>query len=160
MRGQVTRWLTSLLLVFSCHAVADEASEATFSARCALCHQKGAVGVHGQFPRLAGRIGPLATFAQGRRFIEEVVIFGMAGRIEAAGDTLVGVMPAFSSLTDEELAGVLSYLAALDPPANVKRAAPFSSTEVAAVRAASPATATQVNSQRSAVMSAAPKAAR
>ena len=53
-----------------------------YDSRCSLCHQGKAVGVPGQFPRLAGRVREIASRPEGRRYLLHVVLFGLAGKIE------------------------------------------------------------------------------
>ncbi len=101
-----------------------------FDANCAVCHQGGGVGVPGQFPRLAGRLGTIAAKPPGKAFLPQVLLNGMSGRITVDGEQILGVMPAFDSLSDNDLAQVLTYLSGLDH-------APISFTpaEIAAARA-------------------------
>lgn len=94
-------------------AYAQEPSS-VFDSNCALCHQIGGVGLKGQFPRLAGRAREIAATTAGVRYLEEVVLFGMAGRINVDGAAIIGVMPAFAALSDEDLASALTYVIQLE----------------------------------------------
>jgi mono/diheme cytochrome c family protein len=85
-----------------------------YDQNCALCHQKGGRGVSGQFPRLAGRVDAIAATDSGRRYLIDVVLFGMAGQVEIDRIQIVGVMPPFAMLSDEELASVLNYVTHLE----------------------------------------------
>jgi mono/diheme cytochrome c family protein len=87
---------------------------AVFDANCAFCHQSGGVGVPGQFPRLAGRAGAMAAKPEGRKFLAQILLNGMSGRITVDGEQILGIMPAFDSLSDGDLAAVLTYLTGLD----------------------------------------------
>lgn len=109
-------------------AYADGA--AVFDASCAFCHQAGGVGVPGQFPRLAGRVGAIAAKPEGKKFLPQVVLNGMSGRITVDGEQILGIMPALASLSDEDIASVLSYLTGLD-----HAAVPFTADEIKAIRA-------------------------
>jgi mono/diheme cytochrome c family protein len=80
---------------------ADADGAAVFDNSCAFCHQAGGVGVPGQFPRLAGRVGAIAAKPEG-----------------------------FDSLSDDDMAAVLSYLTGLD-----HAAVPFTADEIKAARA-------------------------
>jgi len=91
--------------------------KAVYRDNCALCHQTGAQGLAGQFPRLAGRIAAIAATPAGREYLIEVLLNGMAGRITVDDTPIQGVMPSFRTLPDEQIAAVLSYLAALPPRA-------------------------------------------
>jgi len=103
---------------------------AIFDNNCALCHQEGGVGVPGQFPRLAGRVGTIAAKPQGRHYLPEVVLNGMSGRIKVDGEDILGLMPSFSGLSDSDIAAVLTFVSGLG---NTK-AAPFTAKDIAAVR--------------------------
>ena len=95
-------------------ARADDHS-AVFDTNCSMCHQLAAAGVPGQFPRLAGRAGKIASTDAGRNYLERVVLFGMIGGITVDGTPIVGgVMPSFSSLSNEDLAAALDYIISLD----------------------------------------------
>jgi mono/diheme cytochrome c family protein len=101
-----------------------------YDANCALCHQVGATGLPGQFPRLAGRVDRIAADPDGRRYLVTVVLNGMAGRLTVDGTDLMGVMPPFANLPDADIAAVLSYL--VKPGAARKAIKPA---DVAAARA-------------------------
>lgn len=124
-------------LLLATPAAADP--KASFVARCAMCHQATGEGLAGQFPKLAGRAAAIAAAPAGRRYMARVVLHGMAGPIEVEGARIAGVMPGMASLTDAEIADVLSHAVALGgkPPKTVK---PFTVAEVAAVRAEGKAT--------------------
>ena len=93
-------------------AAADGA--AVFDNSCAFCHQAGGVGVPGQFPRLAGRVGVIAAKPEGKKFLPQILLGGMSGRITVDGEQILGIMPAFNTLSDDDIASVLSYLSGLD----------------------------------------------
>ena len=93
-------------------AFADGA--AVFDANCAFCHQGGGVGVPGQFPRLAGRAGAIAAKPAGKAFLPNVVLNGISGRIMVDGEQLLGIMPALDTLSDDDIAAVLTYVTGLD----------------------------------------------
>jgi mono/diheme cytochrome c family protein len=109
-------------------AFADGA--AVFDNSCAFCHQAGGVGVPGQFPRLAGRVGAIASRPEGRKFLPSVVLNGMSGRVVVDGETILGIMPAVDTLSDDDIAAVLTYLTGLD-----HAPVPFTADEIAAARA-------------------------
>jgi mono/diheme cytochrome c family protein len=95
-----------------------EMGEAVYRNNCALCHQTGAQGLAGQFPRLTGRIAAIAATPAGREYLIDVLLNGMAGRITVDDTPIQGVMPSFRTLSDEQIAAVLSYLAGLPPRAS------------------------------------------
>jgi mono/diheme cytochrome c family protein len=125
-------------------ATASADGQAVFDNSCAFCHQAGGVGVPGQFPRLAGRVGAIAAKPEGKAFLTAVLFNGMSGRVTVDDEPILGIMPAFDSLSDDDMAAVLTYLSGLDHPAVVfsaddirkARAEPrLSPTDVAARRA-------------------------
>jgi mono/diheme cytochrome c family protein len=86
---------------------------ALFTQNCALCHQIGATGLPGQFPRLAGRVGPISATSEGRAYLVDVLTYGMAGQVTVDGQPILGAMPSFASLPDEQVAAILGYLSSL-----------------------------------------------
>ena len=88
--------------------------QAVFDNNCAFCHQAGGVGVPGQFPRLAGRVGTIAESPDGKAFLAKVLLNGMSGRVTVDDQPILGIMPAFDSLSDDDIAAVLTYLSGLD----------------------------------------------
>ena len=101
-----------MLAAMAGKAQADGA--AAFDMSCAFCHQAGGVGVPGQFPRLAGRMGEMASKPEGKKFLPQILLNGMAGRVTVDGEDIVGIMPAFDAMADDDMAAVLSYITALD----------------------------------------------
>ncbi|HEY1876213.1 MAG TPA: cytochrome c [Rhizomicrobium sp.] len=94
--------------------MASADGQAVFDNSCAFCHQAGGVGVPGQFPRLAGRVGAMAATPAGRAFLPKILLNGMSGRVTVDEQPILGIMPAFDSMSDDDLASVLTYLAGLD----------------------------------------------
>jgi mono/diheme cytochrome c family protein len=117
----------ALLVAASAPAFADGA--AIFDANCAFCHQAGGVGVPGQFPRLAGRAGAMAAKPAGKAFLPKVVLNGMSGRVMVDGEQILGIMPALDTLSDEDIASVLTYVTGLD-----HKRVTFTATEIKAAR--------------------------
>lgn len=114
-------------------AVPAQAADGGFVARCGMCHQAGGDGLAGQFPRLSGRAAAIAQTPPGRRYLVRVLLGGMAGPITVDGKPLAGVMPGMASLTDQQIAEVLSHAITLGKPA--RAAKPFTPAEVAIIRA-------------------------
>jgi len=94
--------------------MASADGQAVFDNSCAFCHQAGGVGVPGQFPRLAGRVGVIAATPEGRAFLPKILLNGMSGRVTVDDQPVLGIMPAFDSLSDDDIAQVLTYLSGLD----------------------------------------------
>jgi mono/diheme cytochrome c family protein len=85
-----------------------------FDTNCAFCHQSGGVGVPGQFPRLAGRAGEIASKPEGKKYLPQVLLNGMSGRISVDGEQILGIMPGFDTMSDDDMAALLTYLTGLD----------------------------------------------
>jgi mono/diheme cytochrome c family protein len=81
-----------------------------FKAQCVACHQATGLGVPGVYPPLAGSewvTGHQETLAR-------ILINGMNGPVEVAGNKFNGNMPAFGpsglNLKPQDIAGVLTYI--------------------------------------------------
>jgi mono/diheme cytochrome c family protein len=126
------------LFLFSAAAASAEpsalAGAKVFETNCQVCHQAGGVGVEGAFPRLAGRAPTIASSPDGRRFLAQLVLNGMSGGVTVDGQKIMGVMPGFGQLGDDELASVLSYVETLGAPKH--KPAPFKASDLAAARSA------------------------
>jgi mono/diheme cytochrome c family protein len=81
--------------------------ERVYGAVCAGCHQAGGVGVQGVFPPLVGNPN-----LEDAAYLEDVIRNGRQGPLVVDGITYDGVMPAFGTLTDDEIAAVIAYLQA------------------------------------------------
>jgi mono/diheme cytochrome c family protein len=103
-----------VLLLMGATGAAAADGRAVFDNNCAVCHQAGGVGVPGQFPRLAARAGAIAAKPEGKTFLPQVVLNGMGGRITVDGEQVLGAMPALDSLSDDDIAAVLTYITSLD----------------------------------------------
>lgn len=85
------------------------AGESVFVANCASCHQATGQGIPGAFPTLVGHTPELATAEGGYAYLENLLLYGLQGEINVAGQAYNGVMPAWGQLSDQELADVLNY---------------------------------------------------
>jgi mono/diheme cytochrome c family protein len=110
----VKQALLAALFLAAATGMAMADGQAVFDNSCAFCHQSGGVGVPGQFPRLAGRAGAIAARPEGKAFLAKVLLNGMSGRVTVDDQPILGIMPAFDSLSDDDIASVLSYLCGLD----------------------------------------------
>ena len=81
-----------------------------FQQNCVFCHGDNGQGRIGAFPPLAGHLTDVVKLAGGRNYLMSVVLFGLQGSIKVKGSSYNGVMPAFSQLTDEQVAGVLNQI--------------------------------------------------
>ncbi len=77
-----------------------------FGAKCAACHQANGAGVAGVFPPLAGAEWVLGN----EKVLISILLHGVQGEIVVKGNTYKGVMPAFGTLADAEIAAVLTYI--------------------------------------------------
>lgn len=140
-----------LVLLAEPVARAEGQSNAIYDATCALCHQQKAAGLPGQFPRLAGRVDRMAADPQARDYLLHTVMFGMSGKIEVDGAPITGVMPAFATLSDADLASVLDYLIRLGGSV-AKKVRPVSSQEIGAVRSGPHLSTAEVAARRAALV--------
>ena len=83
------------------------AGSTIFAANCATCHQANGSGISEAVPPLVGSryvTGSAETPVQ-------ILLHGIKGRIEVAGNSYDGRMPRFGeTLTDQEIAAVVSYI--------------------------------------------------
>jgi nitrite reductase (NO-forming) len=86
-----------------------ELGKATYNRLCTQCHQANAMGVPGTFPPLAKSDYLAATPADK---LADHIVHGLQGPLTVNGASYTGVMPPMSFLTDDEIAGALSYVRA------------------------------------------------
>ena len=86
------------------------AGEKIFTTNCATCHQATGKGVPGAFPPLVGHAPELANAKGGHDYMENLLLYGLQGQINVSGQAYNGVMPAWSQLSDKDLANVLNYV--------------------------------------------------
>ncbi len=79
---------------------------ASFAANCAACHQANGQGLPGVFPPLAGSEWVVGD----PKVLANILLHGVSGKIEVAGQSFDGMMPAFAQLSDAESAGVLTHI--------------------------------------------------
>jgi mono/diheme cytochrome c family protein len=118
-----------------------------FSQNCLMCHQSGGAGLAGQFPRLAGRAALIGGKPKSRGYLIDLLTYGMTGTITVDGQDIIGLMPPFAQLSDEDVAAVLNYVQSLGE--QPKRApAPFTAEEVRAGRGKPAKTPAEVHAER------------
>ncbi len=80
---------------------------AIYASLCVACHQTSGQGLPGVFPPLAGSewvLGKAGTASA-------ILLHGISGSVTVKASTYNGNMPAFGQqLTDEQIAGVLTYI--------------------------------------------------
>lgn len=78
-----------------------------YTANCASCHGAAGAGVPGAFPPLAGNT---AITGDGK-YISDVLLYGLQGKIVARGQPYNGVMPAWAAqLNDAQIAAVATHV--------------------------------------------------
>jgi mono/diheme cytochrome c family protein len=96
---------------------------------CATCHQLNGEGVAEKYPPLAGS----EWVADDEGKLVRVILHGVTGPIEVAGETMDGLMPPWGgTLKDAQIAAVATYVRS----AWGNRAAPVNASSVTAIRAA------------------------
>jgi mono/diheme cytochrome c family protein len=94
----------------------DDAAEAAAAAQlregatvyaqvCASCHQAGGAGLEGQFPPLMDNANIDDT-----TYVETVISNGRTGEIDVDGVVYDGVMPSFSTLSDDDTDAVIAFM--------------------------------------------------
>lgn len=76
-----------------------------YSQVCSSCHQPGGAGLPGQFPPLIDN--PHVADAD---YVADVIANGLQGEIVVNGETYNGIMPSFSTLSDDDTAAVIAYM--------------------------------------------------
>lgn len=80
--------------------------DAIYEVRCVACHQANGQGLTGVFPPLAN-----SSWVTGDPETPiRILLLGIQGEIEVQGNVYNNVMPAFATLSDEEIALVLSHI--------------------------------------------------
>lgn len=124
--------LLPLALLATASVAQAQTAPPAYRANCQVCHQATGAGLPGQFPRLAGRVGTIAAKPEGRAYLIDVLLHGMAGKIVVDGKPVMGLMPPFARLSDADIAATLTHAARLGGG----KAAAFTPAEVKARRAA------------------------
>jgi mono/diheme cytochrome c family protein len=88
-----------------------EAGQQLFVSNCVVCHRVGGIGQTGLAPPLTGNPARYMESIEGRKQIIWTILFGMYGDITVDGRHYNFKMPAFSQLSDTDLALVLNYVA-------------------------------------------------
>lgn len=81
------------------------AGAGVYSSVCASCHQPGGVGLSGRYPPLLGNPN-----VQDAEYVAGVIRNGRSGEIVVDGTTYDGVMPAQSTLGDDDITSVIAYI--------------------------------------------------
>jgi len=144
MRARAT---AGLILTLAALAASAAEGPAVFAQNCLMCHQSEGAGLSGQFPRLAGRAALISAKPKGRAYLIHLLTYGMTGSINVDGADIIGLMPPFAALSDDDVAAALNYVQSLgDRPKHSP--APFTAAEVHAVRGGPPMSAAGVHAER------------
>ena len=81
-----------------------------FTQSCVVCHQPTGLGLPGVFPPLAGSEWVLGTDPHGDNHLVKLVLKGMQGPVKVKDVDYNNAMPAWTQLSDEQIAGVLTYI--------------------------------------------------
>ncbi|MFT5534881.1 MAG: mono/diheme cytochrome c family protein [Burkholderiaceae bacterium] len=77
-----------------------------YGGKCAACHQATGLGVAGVFPPLAA-----SEWVTGdEKILTHILLHGIVGELEVKGVVYKGAMPAWAMMSDDELAGVMTYI--------------------------------------------------
>ncbi len=87
----------------------QELGDTIYTSNCSSCHQPNGEGIVGAFPPLAGHMPELLQAEGGREYLINVLLYGLQGEINVEGQTYNGVMTAWASLGDEQIAAVLNH---------------------------------------------------
>ncbi|HEX7327755.1 MAG TPA: cytochrome c [Casimicrobiaceae bacterium] len=101
----------ALALVTFAFAVSTHAAEGSiFVQRCAVCHLETATGSPGFVPSLTDTLGYYVTVEGGRKYLAQVVTYGLSGPITVAGVPYDATMVLYAPLSDQEAADALNYV--------------------------------------------------
>ncbi|MBF6596159.1 MAG: cytochrome c [Thermaceae bacterium] len=78
--------------------------------QCQGCHQATGTGVPGAFPPLAGHVSNILAAKGGRAYLVKTLLYGLVGEISLKGQKYNGAMPAWSQLSDADIAAVLNHI--------------------------------------------------
>ena len=78
----------------------------SYIGNCAACHQATGLGLAGVFPPLVSS----EWVVESPVILTNILLHGIQGQIKVKGVSYQGVMPAWNSLSDAELAAVMSYI--------------------------------------------------
>lgn len=90
-------------------AVGPVGGEAVYAQNCASCHQSDGGGIRGTFPPVRGHASDLVVDV-GRDYMIDLLLYGLQGPITVDGVRYDGEMPAWSQLSDQQLADVANFI--------------------------------------------------
>ncbi|MFT8676540.1 MAG: cytochrome c [Acetobacter sp.] len=96
----------SVLLLGGC---SRKSPKSLYGSNCGICHHSGD-GMPGEVPPLVGRLDRIASTAEGRHYLANVLMNGVSGPIKANGLRYNAEMPPFRYLSDDDVAAILTWL--------------------------------------------------
>ena len=91
----------------------DAAGQTAFADTCGACHMADGSGSPGLAPPLNDAALWQTLGDQSGRYLTGVILSGLTGKIEAGGQTYIGLaMPTHNWLGDEEIVAIANYLLA------------------------------------------------
>jgi mono/diheme cytochrome c family protein len=152
LRGIVAGLAGIAGVMFASTPAAAGDGAALFAQNCELCHQAGAKGLPGQFPRLAGRVAAISRRAEGRIYLADILTYGLSGTVKVDDQEITGVMPPFAVLPNDVVADILVYVQSLgEASAKGGVTRPFTEQEIGAARAQTGKSMDDVASERRAL---------
>ncbi len=124
------RYLSFVLVFLFSFVIAQRTGSEVYQNLCVVCHQSNGegtvitggllaerfhstretgLGLNAGFPPLAENAGNILQHG-GRKYLIDVLLFGLEGQIKVGEQTYDGIMPAWGNLSNEELANVLKYI--------------------------------------------------
>ena len=77
-----------------------------YAGKCSACHQANGAGLAGVFPPLVASEWVLGD----DKILINILLHGVNGELVVKGNTYNGAMPAWKSMSDDELAAVMTYI--------------------------------------------------
>jgi cytochrome c2 len=151
------RWLHAMALLSGAFLGSTRVTAgdgvALFEQNCQLCHQAGAQGLPGQFPRLAGRVSVISKSAEGRVYLADILTYGLSGTVKVDDQQIIGLMPPFAVLPNDVVADILNYVQSLGDQKSVKGGPVklFTESEIAVARSKAGKSIDDVQSERRAL---------
>ncbi|GAA4011731.1 cytochrome c [Actimicrobium antarcticum] len=94
--------------VLTAGAVSQVDGKQIYGSKCAACHQATGLGVAGVFPPLVAS----EWVVEDEKILTHILLHGINGEITVKGVVYKGAMPAWQSMSDAELAAVMTYIRA------------------------------------------------
>ncbi len=87
-------------------AAATADGKQIFAGKCSACHQATGAGLSGVFPPLVASEWVLGD----DKVLINILLHGVNGEMVVKGNTYNGAMPAWKSMSDDDLAAVMTYI--------------------------------------------------